>query len=103
MSAQPVSEHDPDDPDEILRALPEIYRETFLREYYAGAAEAARTVDGYRQLRELLRLWRLRSVAYSSHGFEERQARVAEALSAGDVSGFVPAEEVFGAAWTDRS
>ena len=40
MCAQPVQEHDPDDPVEILRVLPERFREQFLNEY-AAAAEAA--------------------------------------------------------------
>ena len=47
MSAQPVQEHEPDDPVEILRVLPEPerFREPFLNEY-AAAAEAARRPEG---------------------------------------------------------
>jgi hypothetical protein len=58
MSAQPVQEHDPNDPVEILRVLPERFREQFFNEY-AVAAEAARRPEGYRALHDLLRVWRL--------------------------------------------
>jgi len=71
MSAQPVQEHDPDDPVETLRVLPEQFREQFLNEY-ALAAEAARRPEGYRALHDLLRLWRLTAAAYSEPGFEAR-------------------------------
>ena len=54
MSAEPVQEHDPDDPVEILRVLHERFREQFLNEY-AAAAEAARRPEGYRALHDLLR------------------------------------------------
>jgi hypothetical protein len=93
MSAQPVHEHDPDDPVEILRVLPERFREQFLSEY-AAAAEAARRPEGYRALHDLLRLWRLTSAACSDTGFEARLARVREAVLAGSLEGSVPIEEI---------
>lgn len=68
MSAQPVHETDPDDPVEILRVLPTRFHEQFLREYYAAAALAARQVGGYKQLQDVLRLWRL-TAAQSDPGF----------------------------------
>jgi hypothetical protein len=72
MSARPVHEPDPDDPVEILRDLPAQFRDQFLAEYYEAASEAARQVGGYRQLHDLLRLWRLSAAAYSDPGSEER-------------------------------
>jgi hypothetical protein len=94
MSAQPVQEHDPDDPVEILRVLPERFREQFLAEYTAAAEEAARRVEGYRALHALLRLWRLTAAAYSEPGFEARLASVREAVRAGSLEGSVPIEEI---------
>jgi hypothetical protein len=41
-------------------------------------------------LQELLRLWRLRAVAYSSPGYDERLA----AVRRGQVTDFAPAEYV---------
>jgi hypothetical protein len=93
MSAQPVLEPDPDDPVEILRVLPERFHERFLAEY-ATAAEAARRPEGYRQLHDLLRLWRLTAVAYSEPGFEGRLASVRDAVGAGNIEGSVPIEEI---------
>jgi hypothetical protein len=93
MSAQPVQEHDPDDPVEILRVLPERFREQFLNEY-AAAAEAARRPEGYRALHDLLRLWRLSAAAYSEPGFEARLASVRESVLADSVEGTVPIEEI---------
>ena len=92
MSAQPVQEHDPDDPVETLRVLPERFREQFLNEY--AAAEAARRPEGYRALHDLLRLWRLTATAYSEPGFEARLAGVREAVLAGSLEGSVPIEEI---------
>src|ERR1019366_10503581 len=69
MSAQPVQEHDPDDPVAILRVLPERFREQFLNNY-AAAAEAARRPEGKRALHDLLRLWRLTAPAYTDPGLE---------------------------------
>jgi hypothetical protein len=91
MSAQPVQEHYPDDPVEILRVLPERFHEQFLNEY-AAAAEAARRPEGYRALHDLLRLWRLSAAAYSEPGFEDRLASVRDAVLAGSLEGTVPIE-----------
>ncbi len=90
MSAQPVHEPDLDDPVEILRVLPGRFHDQFLAEYY----EAARQVDGYRQLHDLLRRWRLSAAAYSALGFGERLQAVQEAVRAGRLDGSVPIEEV---------
>jgi hypothetical protein len=88
MTAQPIYEPDPDDPVEILRTLPEPYHQQFLTEYYEAAAEAARRVDGYRRLHDLLRLWRLRAVAYSDPGYGDRL----QAVRDGRAENFAPAE-----------
>ena len=75
VTAHPVDDHDPDDPVGILSVLPEEYHAQFLIEY-AAAVEGARRPEQFRQLQELLRLWRLRAVAYSSPGYDERLAAV---------------------------
>lgn len=94
MSAQPVHEADPDDPVEILRMLPGRLHDQFLREYYAAAALAARQVGGYRQLHDVLRLWRLTAAAQSEPGFADRLAAVSEAVRAGSIADSVPIEDV---------
>jgi hypothetical protein len=71
MSAQPVHEFDPDDPMEIMRVLPARYHDQFLADYDAAAASARRP-DQYHELHQMLRLWRLRAVAYSDPDFEAR-------------------------------
>lgn len=82
VSAQPVQEHGPDDPVEILHALPERFHEQFLAEY-AAAAEAARQPEGYRVLHDMLRLWRLGAPALSDPGYEGRRQAVRDAVRAG--------------------
>jgi len=96
-----VHEPDPDDPVEILRILPAPFHDQFLAEYYEAASEAAQQVGGYRQLHDLLRLWRLSAVAYSDPGFEERLAAVQESVRAGSLEGSVPVEEIV-PGWPDR-
>ena len=100
MSAQPVHEHDPDDPLEILQVLPARFHEQFLAEY-ATAAETARRVEGYRILHDLLRLWRLTAAAYAEPGFEDRLANVREAVRVGSMEGSVPVDEIV-PDWADR-
>jgi hypothetical protein len=90
VTAQPADQRrDPrDDPEEILARLPERGQLYFLEEYRA-AAEAAREPSGYRQLRELLNSWYLRSIAYSQPDFWERM----EDVKAGRGE-YIPMEEV---------
>jgi hypothetical protein len=71
VTAQLADEYDPDDPVEILAILPDRFHEQFLSEYDSAVASARRP-DQYRQLHYMLRLWRLRAVAYSDPGFESR-------------------------------
>lgn len=61
----------------------------FLAEYTA-AVEGARRPEQFRQLQELLRLWRLRATAYSGPGYEERLA----AARHGRAASIAPAEQV---------
>lgn len=87
MSAQPLPGLSPDDPAEILRVLPAEYHEAFLAEY-GEAVENARRPEHFADLTALLRLWRLRSIAYSDPTFAERMTRAA------DRTGDIPAEEL---------
>jgi hypothetical protein len=70
MSAEPVHVEDPDDPEIILRDLPERERAQFLRQYHE-AVDAARDPAGYRQLKRLLHAWRLTVIATSRPGYYE--------------------------------
>ncbi len=69
--------------------LPEGYHAQFLAEY-AAAVEGARRPEQFRELQDLLRLWRLRAAAYSGPGYEERLA----AARHGRAAGIAPAEQV---------
>src|SRR5258708_4663744 len=89
MSAQPLDDYDPDDPVEILRVLPNQFHEHFLAEYRA-AVEGARQVEHYRQLHDLLRLWRLRALAHSHPRDESRL----QAGRDGRDDDFMPADQV---------
>jgi hypothetical protein len=74
MSAEPVQVEDPNDPEAILRDLPEHERAQFLRQYHA-AVEAAHDPASYRRLQRLLHAWRLTVIAVSIPGYyEELQA-----------------------------
>lgn len=57
MSAQPVQEHDPDDPLEILRMLSDRSPSE-----YAAVAAAVRRPEGYQVPHAMLRLRRLTAV-----------------------------------------
>jgi len=89
MTAHSVSELDPDDPVEILRILPGEYHAQFLAEYEA-AVEGARRPEEFRRLHSLLRLWRLRAIAYSDPGYQTRM----ESARRGSTEDFAPAEQV---------
>jgi hypothetical protein len=68
MSAEPVQVEDPDDPEVILRDLPERERDQFLRQY-REAVDAAHDPAGYRRLRQLLHAWRLTVIATNRAGY----------------------------------
>jgi hypothetical protein len=93
MTAQPVHDYGPDDPVEILHVLPARFHEQFLAEYEA-AVDGARRPEQYRQLHDLLRLWRLRAAAYSEPGYETRLQAVRDAVRTGSLEGAAPIEEV---------
>jgi hypothetical protein len=94
MSAEPVPPEDPNDPQVILRDLPERERPEFLRQYLA-AVDAAHDLAGYRQLQRLLHAWRLTVIATRQPGYYEEldAARHGTART-------VPADAV--PAWRDR-
>jgi hypothetical protein len=70
MSAEPVHVEDPDDPEAILRDLPEQERAQFLRQYHE-AVDAAHDPAGYRRLRSLLHVWQLAVTATRQPGYYE--------------------------------
>ena len=70
VSAQPVEREDPLDPQRILDRLPEDERGSFL-EQYQEAMENARDPVGWKQLRRVLRLWRLHADAAGDPGYRE--------------------------------
>ena len=75
MPAEPVQVEDPNDPEVIVRDLPEQERAEFLRQYHE-AADASRDPVGYRQLQRLLHAWRLTVIATSRAGYYEELAAV---------------------------
>jgi hypothetical protein len=79
VTAQSAREYDPDDPVEILRILPSRFHDQFLAGYDA-AVTGARRPEHYHELHHLLRLWRLRAVAYSAPGFAARLQAVRDAV-----------------------
>ena len=87
MSAEPVRDEDPGDPEVILRDLPERERAEFLRQYHE-AVEAARDPAGYGRLRRLLHTWRLIAIATSQPGYYEALKAVRDG-----VARTTPAEE----------
>jgi Family of unknown function (DUF6247) len=68
MSAEPVEAQDPNDPEVILRDLPEREHGQFLRQYHE-AVEAAHDPGSYRLLQRLLHAWRLTAIAASQPGY----------------------------------
>ena len=88
MPAERVQVEDPDDPEIILRDLPEQERAEFLRQYHE-AVDAAHDPAGYRRLQRLLRAWRLTVIATSRSGYYEEL----EAVRSGTAR-TRPAEEV---------
>jgi hypothetical protein len=103
VSAEPLFEHDPDSPEEILRVLPEEYHDEFLREYEWALVSALKDHLNYVHLRGKLRLWRLRAETYRDPRFMDEFERAAHALETGDLANFVPAEQVLGPDWAERA
>jgi len=66
-----VGPRDPgDDPAAIFELLPPSHRGQFRAEY-DQALDAAHDLDRFKQMRNLLRRWRLRAMAYARPGYEE--------------------------------
>jgi hypothetical protein len=61
---------DPNDPEVILRDLPEQERSEFLHQYHQ-AVDAAHDPSGYRRVRQFLHAWRLIVIATSRAGYYE--------------------------------
>jgi hypothetical protein len=95
MSADPVEVEDPNDPEMILRDLPQQERAEFLRQYHE-AVDAAHDPAGYRQLQRLLRAWRLTVIASSRAGYYEELAAVQDGTAQ-----TTAAEDVF-PGWQER-
>jgi hypothetical protein len=70
MAAELVHDEDPNDPEVILRDLPERERAQFLCQYHE-AVDAAHNPAGYQSLRRLLHAWRLTAIATRSDGYYE--------------------------------
>jgi hypothetical protein len=96
VTPPPVPDANPEDPVEILRALPEEHHEQFRREYEA-AATAAQDPSHFPTLRRLLHFWRLFAAACTQPGYAERVAQAKEAARSGDWSASIPLEDVIAA------
>jgi hypothetical protein len=103
VSAEPLFEHDPDSPEEILRVLPAEYHDEFLREYEWALVSALKNYLNYGELRRKLRVWRLRADTYRDPGFMSEFERARHVLETGDLNDFVPAEQVLGPDWAERA
>jgi transcriptional regulator with XRE-family HTH domain len=86
---------DPNDPEVILRDLPERERAEFLRQYHE-AVDAAHDPAGYRRLQRLLHAGRLTVIATSRAGYYEELEAVG-----GGTARSRPAEEVI-PGWQQR-
>jgi uncharacterized protein DUF6247 len=94
VTAQPAE--DPADPQVILRDLPQRERGEFLRQYHQ-AVDAAHDPAGYQQLRRLLHVWSLATIATAQPGYYEELA----AARAGTAA-TVPITEAI-PDWTERA
>jgi hypothetical protein len=91
LSAQPVEPHPiGHDPEEILARLPERYRARFLADYRAAMVAAAHETWRWRQLAETLNSWHLRSLAYSSPGYEQARAEAGRGENLTSAEAVVP-------------
>lgn len=96
MTVLPLPDPNPEDPAEILRALPADHIDTFLAEY-AEALDLARDPEKYPALRAMLHLWRLHAFATQQPGYAEREAAAREAARTGDWGDCIPLEDAIAA------
>lgn len=75
MSAQPIDQEDPRDPEVILERLPEQERGEFLRQYQE-AVEAAHDPAGYKRLQQVLHVWSLAVIATNRPGYYDNLGAV---------------------------
>jgi hypothetical protein len=87
---------DPQDPEVILRELPERERGEFLRQYHE-AVEAAHNPASYRRLQSLLHVWRLTVIAAAQPGYYEEVDAVR-----GGTAQTTPLDEVI-PGWQERA
>jgi hypothetical protein len=95
VTAHPAYDPDPDDPIEILLVLPREHHAQFRAEYTA-AVDSARRPEHFHQLQQMLRMWRLRAIAYASPGYDGRLAAARDDQS----EGVVPAAQLI-PGWPD--
>jgi Family of unknown function (DUF6247) len=95
VSAQPVSQEDPRDPQVILEGLPEQERPEFLCQYHDAVA-AAHDPAGYKRLQQVLHVWSLVVIATNQPDYYEDLAAVRR--GAGQA---VPAESAI-PGWRER-
>lgn len=74
VTAQPIEEDDPLDPERILNDLPEHERGNFLDAYRAALA-GARDPAGWKNLRRTLRLWSFMAIATNRPGHYQARER----------------------------
>lgn len=105
MTAQPINEEDPRDPQVILRDLPEREHDTFLHAYQEAANAAAQDPAGYKRLRDTLQRWAIRAhtlrieLARNPRYYEDVDAET-QAIKDGAVK-TTPIEDVF-PDWPER-
>jgi hypothetical protein len=95
MSAEPVQDQAPHDPQVILRDLPEQERGQFLHQYHE-AVDAADDPAGYRRLQGLLHAWRLTVIATNRVGYYEELEAVRDGTAR-----TLPADEAI-PGWQER-
>jgi Family of unknown function (DUF6247) len=74
MTAEPIGH---EDPQVILRRLPEHEREFFLHQYHAAVDEAHQPA-GYRRLQEFLHAWSVRVIAVNQPGYRDELEEVSK-------------------------
>jgi hypothetical protein len=95
MSAQPIEYEDPQDPQVILRVLPEAQRPVFLAQY-RDAVLAAAEPAGYKELTRVLKGWAHIAWTFTQPGYRESVDADVAAFKAGTLRS-VPFDEAIAA------